>query len=577
MKRSLMPLGITLALLVPFTYSASAGDGTISKNWSVQFNSETGFAPSISVPPTPENASAYLVLPPCIENITNDCIVSFEATNKEGKWIKGRFKEYFPLKNLVWKDEKERSYYGDVNQIAFAKENLSTSFPAGGRTGVWEISGAEHSLGNTYALRVSFPGLLTNTPDSNGPSRTVQWTDKIYANVWPVKYDGSGIMGNGVFGSGSTFSIPSVQFGEFPLFGKFRISINFQKTKMILNDSRWFVGRLSNSKISETNMLDGSKLLSVEGSAIRIGTVQTEFEKTEASYEILKSANAKYSELTWGNSKEFNITYESFQLSSGSGYSTVDPGTLEAWRILESNFEFKYLSEESAWAIQSARISPTDRDLLLKCKIESFSPGIISTNAIAANPSPPVWDSNSQELVYTVASTHARKNGSLNVGVYELSIDERLALCLWGTNALSYRASVKVESPDGSTKVTTSTFVKRDGYLTFRAAGFGYSTSIIKVQLGNQNAELKSQTDMPDYFPDSVDLTTNPPGELVNNTPTPAAVSNPALINLVPTPTPTALNKPLIVKKTTITCTKGKLTKKVTAVNPKCPVGYKEK
>ena len=30
-------------------------------------------------------------------------------------------------------------------------------------------------------------------------------------------------------------------------------------------------------------------------------------------------------------------------------------------------------------------------------------------------------------------------------------------------------------------------------------------------------------------------------------------------------------------KKTTITCAKGKLTKKVTAVNPKCPAGYKKK
>ena len=30
-------------------------------------------------------------------------------------------------------------------------------------------------------------------------------------------------------------------------------------------------------------------------------------------------------------------------------------------------------------------------------------------------------------------------------------------------------------------------------------------------------------------------------------------------------------------KATTITCTKGKLTKKITAVNPKCPTGYKKK
>ena len=30
-------------------------------------------------------------------------------------------------------------------------------------------------------------------------------------------------------------------------------------------------------------------------------------------------------------------------------------------------------------------------------------------------------------------------------------------------------------------------------------------------------------------------------------------------------------------KATTITCIKGKTTKKVTAVNPKCPAGYKKK
>jgi membrane protein involved in colicin uptake len=34
---------------------------------------------------------------------------------------------------------------------------------------------------------------------------------------------------------------------------------------------------------------------------------------------------------------------------------------------------------------------------------------------------------------------------------------------------------------------------------------------------------------------------------------------------------------PAALKKTTMTCVKGKLSKKVTAVNPKCPSGYKVK
>jgi hypothetical protein len=49
---------------------------------------------------------------------------------------------------------------------------------------------------------------------------------------------------------------------------------------------------------------------------------------------------------------------------------------------------------------------------------------------------------------------------------------------------------------------------------------------------------------------------------------------------IAPTPTPSATVvatvKP-VAKKTTITCVKGKTTKKVTAVNPKCPAGYKKK
>jgi len=37
------------------------------------------------------------------------------------------------------------------------------------------------------------------------------------------------------------------------------------------------------------------------------------------------------------------------------------------------------------------------------------------------------------------------------------------------------------------------------------------------------------------------------------------------------------VTKPVAVKKTTITCVKGKTSKKVIAVNPKCPTGYKKK
>jgi hypothetical protein len=45
----------------------------------------------------------------------------------------------------------------------------------------------------------------------------------------------------------------------------------------------------------------------------------------------------------------------------------------------------------------------------------------------------------------------------------------------------------------------------------------------------------------------------------------------------VATPSPSASAKPATPKKITITCFKGKTSKKVTAINPKCPTGYKKK
>ena len=68
------------------------------------------------------------------------------------------------------------------------------------------------------------------------------------------------------------------------------------------------------------------------------------------------------------------------------------------------------------------------------------------------------------------------------------------------------------------------------------------------------------------------------PSQSTQPTPTPSQSTQ-------PTPTPSQSTKPVVVtskkptlpKKTTITCVKGKTAKKVTAVKPKCPTGYKVK
>jgi hypothetical protein len=79
----------------------------------------------------------------------------------------------------------------------------------------------------------------------------------------------------------------------------------------------------------------------------------------------------------------------------------------------------------------------------------------------------------------------------------------------------------------------------------------------------------------------SVATPTPTPTPVATATPTPTPTPTPSeTASATPTPTPTptvvATVKPA-AKKTTITCVKGKKTKKVTAVKPKCPKGYKKR
>jgi len=68
------------------------------------------------------------------------------------------------------------------------------------------------------------------------------------------------------------------------------------------------------------------------------------------------------------------------------------------------------------------------------------------------------------------------------------------------------------------------------------------------------------------------------PTPSASNSPIPRASATPSTVFAKPSPTPSATKavvKKVITKAKTISCRKGKLTKKVTGINPKCPKGYK--
>ena len=106
-----------------------------------------------------------------------------------------------------------------------------------------------------------------------------------------------------------------------------------------------------------------------------------------------------------------------------------------------------------------------------------------------------------------------------------------VARCLYKFTNAPIQASISIAYESGERQIATKVVNERDGWLYLGAYNFTFSSPTIQVKLSQESPK------------------SSPSPEL----------------------------KPNAVKKTTITCLKGKLTKKVTAVNPKCPSGYKKR
>jgi hypothetical protein len=149
--------------------------------------------------------------------------------------------------------------------------------------------------------------------------------------------------------------------------------------------------------------------------------------------------------------------------------------------------------------------------------------GVVTTNSMAYDGSAPSFSNGS--LDYKVAGLHYLPDGKSEVeGSYDLVMRSETARCLYGFNKAPISAKISVTSASGESKVATTVMSEKNGWVKLAAYGFTFSSPTISVKLMQEGTA-------------------------------PAAAA----------------------KKTTITCVKGKLTKKVTGVGPNCPAGYKKK
>ena len=176
--------------------------------------------------------------------------------------------------------------------------------------------------------------------------------------------------------------------------------------------------------------------------------------------------------------------------------------------------------------------------------------GVMTTNAMAYSWSPPALVNGF--LTYKVAGAHTDVDGSVYKGSYDLSMNIDSAKCIYGFTDAPIQATVSVAKADGSeTQIASEIVAVNNGWLNLSAKNFTFSAPQIRIKLTQEGAKA---------------------------TPTPSASPTPSTTEKA-TPVaqkPTAPPAIATAVKTVIVCHKGKSSKKVAGINPRCPSGFKK-
>jgi hypothetical protein len=459
-------------------------------------------------------------LPKCSAERTRDCVEEFALSVKGGEFIQATFiEEITPYFFRPAPNEFMTPFKGEP----------SRGIPDSGLPSLWRFAGVKHAGGDEFLLIPKVNGEIV----ANG--RRVQNLD---VGIFPVSK--STTISDECFIKTSESSC--VIRWPFPDESKFRV-----KLKTGLNLVGWFYGRLTDPIISSEKLTDGQNSVSISGAPISVPAVGLWKKNSELPQALNDSLD-----------KEFESRGNQFAGTCYFGCSTKSRAEQAVLDERNPSFDIndyfdRYLiwvklADDRAYANRSTWSFRTVREYgqYEKCLSTGGIAGIVTTNSNAYIAGPPNFDG--VELNYRVASPHFDSQGKLQIGTYDLAIRSDVARCLYSFTDAPVQASLSIVYADGGEGQKATTVVnEKGGWLTLSAKGFTYSSPTVKVKLTQDKPVVA--------------------------TPTPSPSASPTVSPTTSKQTSTASS---VVKKKSITCVKGATSKKVVAVNPKCPKGYKK-
>jgi hypothetical protein len=406
--------------------------------------------------------------------------------------------------------------------------------PGGSSVSLWRADGMKNSGGaETYAVYVvlkatKFPG--------RGPI-----FDEFTAMVLPYS-DKSGFQYESPFAEEMTLPNGTIRIGtrgsdgacawtETGLCGlmeDFPEGVRASLTLRVSNQlTGWLMGRMADPTISVEQFDVEQNKIVIDAEPVKVPKFYAVTDRSKATPEILQSLprNSDFSGVTNSRANEMGAFI-----------------TINNWKEIAKDTAAGVVSTWSATTIINGFGSQclADKTKLL---------GIVTTNAMVYEGTAPRFENST--LNYQVGGMHLNPDGSVFQGSYDLLMRKGTAQCLYGFTDAPITATVTVVDAGKEQRIETSSLQElgtgTDKWLKLSARGFTFSSPTLKIKL-NQD-------------------------KLVAPVATPAQ-SAPAENNsqqAAPAPAPK-----MAVKKS-ITCVKGKVTRKVVGTNPKCPAGFKKR
>ena len=524
---------------INFTSDNGKYDGKVTKVAICNTGSEDGC-----------NYSVYsfyrAVLPVCADAADINCISEIFATDTSGKKLTVGSATVFPTNNPQ----------------AFAG-NKALNVPRGSGAALVSIPGAPHAGGDKYLIKTTLSASRVNeqstfeTPRLAASISAVKIIDgdffDLVTETNTAKYDRVGRIQVGTTqtkqvadprASKLCVAVSTTQCA-LPYSMPKEISFGFS-LRLNTNLSGWLHGRMKNAVI-DYKTTNGTTNLTVNANPIAVPLVDV----WSKSDDLSDAHVAAYQSQFWaGDAMHYPITNENLGQPITTDEKTRSGMKNISFKHLNTSFSKASMDNFLLWlpiAKDKAAAMPTQWRLgtmtdngsgpVKEClDKEKALAGVVTTNSTMYLDGPPTFSDNT--LDYKVASTHFEPDGTtVFKGSYELIMSSAVARCIYKFSSAPISATVSITSENGEANTATTVINEKNGWLKLGAYGFTFSSPTVRVKLTQD-----------------------------------AAVATPS-----PTPSASAPAAPVAAKKTSITCVKGKTIKKVSAVNPVCPKGFKKK